>query len=235
MTNKTAILIPARYWSTRFAGKPLCDLGGKTLIRRVYEKCAATGLDVYVLTDHEAIVGEVDSFGGRVASTGPASNGTERCRNSLQGLDKIKHYDKFINVQGDMPDIDPNIILLLKAHLESSYTPVTLYTDLKDEEKDDPNTVKLVVGGEFGTSSLWFGRGMKGYGHKHLGIYGYKRSVLEEYPRHECEEEKAESLEQLRWLKNGLQLKCYRVVWDGIEINTPADQVKWNNKHGYSS
>ena len=107
MTDKTAILIPARYDSTRFPGKPLCDLGGKTLIHRVYEKCAATGLPTYVLTDHKKIVKEVAGFGGEAILSGPhAKNGTERCRNAL-GNPAISQYDNLINVQGDMPDVDP--------------------------------------------------------------------------------------------------------------------------------
>jgi len=103
----------------------------------------------------------------------------------------------------------------------------TLYTDMPEDFCDDPNTVKLVISNL--DDALWFGRGITGYGEKHLGIYGYTREALEMYPTLKVtKEEEIEQLEQLRWLKSGWSIGCSYVKFDGIEINEPLDAVKYN-------
>ena len=218
--TSTAILIPARYNSSRFPGKPLCDLGGKTMIERVYETCAETGLDTYVLTDDLSIALLFNDNNCRV-DTEEYNNGTERCAGALK---LIKKYDQYINVQGDMPDVTADMIETTRIQL-NQYKVSTVCTMMPKEEQNNPNSVKLVRGNG---KCLWFGRGMTGYGDWHLGIYGYQREALQSYPNLiGTREERIEQLEQLRWLKNGWDIGVLPVTFSGIEINTPEDVRKW--------
>ena len=218
--TSTAILIPARYNSSRFPGKPLCDLGGKTMIERVYETCAETGLDTYVLTDDLSIALLFNDNNCRV-DTEEYNNGTERCAGALK---LIKKYDQYINVQGDMPDVTADMIETTRIQL-NQYKVSTVCTMMPEEEQNNPNSVKLVRGSG---KCLWFGRGMTGYGDWHLGIYGYQREALQSYPNLiDTREERIEKLEQLRWLKNGWDIGVLPVTFSGIEINTPEDVRKW--------
>lgn len=218
--TSTAILIPARYNSSRFPGKPLCDLGGKTMIERVYETCAETGLDTYVLTDDLSIALLFNDNNCRV-DTEEYNNGTERCAGALK---LIKKYDQYINVQGDMPDVTADMIETTRIQL-NQYKVSTVCTMMPKEEQNNPNSVKLVRGNG---KCLWFGRGMTGYGDWHLGIYGYQREALQSYPNLiDTREERIEKLEQLRWLKNGWDIGVLPVTFSGIEINTPEDVRKW--------
>ena len=221
--KSTAILIPARYGSTRFPGKPLVALGNVPMIRRVYESCRKTGLDTYVLTDDMRIF---KLFGSQKCWIEEVDyeNGTERCAGAIKN-DFFSKYDTFINVQGDMPDVTSDMVD--KCILGLQHYPVsTVFTKMPKENQDDPNSVKMVRAGD---QALWFGRGMTGYGDWHLGVYGYRRNSLEMYPNLIIErEEEIEKLEQLRWLKNGWQIGCLSVYYKGIEINTPEDAEKWN-------
>jgi CMP-2-keto-3-deoxyoctulosonic acid synthetase len=109
------------------------------------------------------------------------------------------------------------------------YPVTTVFTNMSEEEQNNPNSVKMVRAGD---NALWFGRGMTGYGDWHLGVYGYKRNPLEVYQSLTVEkEETIEQLEQLRWLKNGWQIGCLSVYFNGIEINSPEDVNAWHNKH----
>ena len=224
--SKTAILIPARYESTRFPGKPLALLDGVSMIRRVYRTCVDSGYDTYVLTDDQRIYNEI----------GPScylddeeyDNGTERCAGAVNKFDILRSYDQFINVQGDMPDVSVNMIETCLQHLDN-YPIATLYTEMKKDLQNDPNSVKLVRSGD---KCLWFGRGMTGYGDWHLGVYGYQQDALELYMTYHIEqEEQIEKLEQLRWLKAGWDIGCMRVDFNGIEINEPEDVKQWHNKN----
>jgi len=220
-----AILIPARIGSTRFPRKPLALLNGMPLISRVYNKCIATGIDTYVLTDSRKVAQCVPFT--NVLYTDEATNGTERCGKSI-AHQKLANYTHFINVQGDMPDITEDIILSVKQQLEK-YDVVTAYTEMSDEMKNDPNSVKLIRTGD---RALWFGRGTTGYGDWHIGIYGYTREALEQYLKFDVFiEEELEGLEQLRWLKNGWQIYCSSVQFNGVEINTPEDVELWQTKN----
>ena len=222
----TAILIPARYGSTRLPGKPLAMLDGVPMIKRVYDACSASKIPTYVLTDDPRIAQVFQNTSVIIDSTDYA-NGTERCAGAIK-LDYMQKYNQFINVQGDMPDATLQMIERCIEWLQ--YYPIsTVWTDMPKEKQDDPNTVKMVRAGD---QCLWFGRGMTGYGHWHLGIYGYRREALELYSNLEVtEEETIEQLEQLRWIKNGWQIGCSSVYYNGVEINSPEDIVTWHIKN----
>ena len=223
--TSTAILIPARYGSTRLPGKPLIALDNIPMIRRVYERCRKTGLDTYVLTDDMRIFNLFGASNCFIEQVDYA-NGTERCAGAIKHgfFDK---YDRFINVQGDMPDV--TVEMIEKCAQQLPYYPVsTVYTEMPEKEQNNPNSVKLVRGED---KALWFGRGMTGYGDWHLGVYGYRRDALNWYPSMRVtQEETVEQLEQLRWLKNGWQIGCSHVQFDGIEINSPEDVDAWHKR-----
>ena len=219
---RTAILIPARLESKRYPNKPLVELDGTSMIKRIFDICNQTDYDTYVVTDSEEIAKQVPNY----VMTGQASNGTERCAIAAKQL----NYGNFVNVQGDMPDITPKMIKSVVDYLK--YYPIaTLYADMPKIQQDEPSTVKMVRAGD---KALWFGRGMTGYGEWHLGIYAYRNDALNLYPSLEItQEEKVEKLEQLRWLKAGWEIGCTRVDFNGIEINTKEDLKKWisQNEH----
>ena len=223
--TSSVILIPARYSSTRLPGKPLVELDGIPMIRRVYDACSASKIPTYVLTDNQDIYNYMG--GGRcIMDTADYKNGTERCAGIISSS-IFDEFDQFINVQGDMPDVTTEIIDKALWHLKH-YPVTTVFTAMPKEKQDDPNSVKMVRAGD---QALWFGRGMTGYGEWHLGVYGYRRNALELYPTLEVtQEENVEQLEQLRWLKNGWQIGCLSVQYNGVEINTPEDVEEWHAK-----
>ena len=226
--TSTAILIPARYGSTRYPGKPLAKLDGVPMIQRVYDACTASKIPTYVLTDDMRIY---ELFGSDKCFIEQIdyANGTERCAGAIKHgfFDK---YDQFINVQGDMPDVTVDIIHKCIVSL-NQYEVSTVYTEMTKELQNDPNSVKLI---RSDYNALWFGRGMTGYGDWHLGAYGYRRNALSLYSNLEVtQEEQVEKLEQLRWLKNGWQIGVQSVYFNGVEINTPEDVEAWNAKQSY--
>ena len=229
--KKAAILIPARYSSTRFPGKPLASLNGIPMIRVVYERCRKAakelGLSIIVLTDSTEISSKFFPEEVWLDETDYA-NGTERCAgfaNSKRG----QEYDFFVNVQGDMPDVTTDMIKYAYYGL-NAHDVTTVHTDMDSVMRMNLNTVKMVDGaGE----ALWFGRGFAHYGKHHLGVYGYERNALLRYPTLAVTaEEDIEQLEQLRWLKNGCRIGTNSVYFKGIEINTPEDLERWHQiKH----
>lgn len=231
--TSSAILIPARYDSKRFPGKPLVDLDGTPMIKRVFDTCKSTGIPTYVLTDDMRIF---NLFGPRacwIDQENEYDNGTERCAGAINNDMFTKycgHYDQFINVQGDMPDVTVDMIKTVDRILSMNYQLATLFTRMDKDLQNDPNSVKVVT--DNSGKALWFGRGLTGYGEHHLGVYGYQRNMLEQY-RHLYKhiEEDIEKLEQLRWIKNSLHIQCGIVEFNGIEINTPDDAEKWNAKN----
>ena len=224
--TSSAILIPARYGSTRLPGKPLAKLDGVPMIKRVYDACIASNLPTYVLTDDVRIASVFQNTSVIIDDTDYA-NGTERCAGAIK-LDYMQKYDHFINVQGDMPDVTTDIINTCSKLLQY-YTVSTVYTKMPPCMQEDPNTVKCVHASEH---ALWFGRGITGYGSWHLGIYGYKRQALEMYSNLVVpEEETIEQLEQLRWLKNSWQIGINPVYYNGVEINSPEDVETWHIKN----
>jgi 3-deoxy-manno-octulosonate cytidylyltransferase (CMP-KDO synthetase) len=228
MSKKTAILIPARYESTRFPGKPLAMLDGVPMIKRVYDACVASKLPTYVLTDDRRIADLIPDKHFWIDEQDEYDNGTERCAGAVKYCSQLEQYDQFINVQGDMPDVTTDMVNKCISSLQH-YAVSTVFTKMPEEKQNDPNSVKMVRAGD---SALWFGRGMTGYGEWHLGVYGYKRNALEMYPNLIVErEEEVEKLEQLRWLKNGWQIGCLSVYYNGVEINAPEDVDEWQQKN----
>lgn len=226
--TSTAILIPSRWGSTRYEGKPLADLDGKPMIKRVYDKCVATGYDTYVITDDMRIY---ELFGANKCWIDQidCANGTERCADAvMHEHDFFSQYDQFINVQGDMPDVTEEMVEKCVESLSYNYSVSTVYTDMPKEMQDDPNSVKMVQG--YPNQALWFGRGLTGYGEWHLGVYGYKRHALVAYPNLQItQEETVEQLEQLRWLKSGWRIGAQCVHFNGTEINTKDDVRRWHD------
>jgi len=214
----TAILIPARLDSTRFPNKMLAELNGVPLIQRVYEKCKQSGLSTYVVTPDEQIK---DLIGKDTILVGDAENGTARCALAADFV----NYEYFINVQGDMPDITSDIILKVNELL-NEYDVVTPYTKMSNEQRSDPNSVKIIHNGR---TAKWFGRGITGYGDHHLGVYGYKNYLLNSYSSLKVyPEEQIEQLEQLRWIQNDVTIGVVEVEFKGVEINTQEDLNTWH-------
>jgi 3-deoxy-manno-octulosonate cytidylyltransferase (CMP-KDO synthetase) len=225
--TSTVILIPARYGSTRLPGKPLIELGGKTMIERVVDACKETGLTTVVLTDDIRIHKKVMNKCMCILHHDDYQNGTERCAGAISD-EWLKTQKHFINVQGDMPDVTPDMIFAIKDLLDNGADVATVYTEMAPELKADPNAVKMIKGT---INAQWFGRGFT-YGHHHLGVYGYSKEALQVYPiLKKSEEEDIEKLEQLRWLKNGWQIAVSSVQYNGMEINSPEDVKVWQDKN----
>ena len=238
---KVVGIIPARYASTRFPGKPLAVIKGKTMIRRVCEQAWKSKLDaVVVATDDVRIADEVMSFGGQYVMTDPNHrSGTDRCREALDLLDG--QYDAVVNIQGDEPFIDPEQInLLVDLILREDTQLASLAKRIEDEEElFSPNAVKVVMDKD--GKALYFSRHpipfmrneekndwlANGVFYKHIGIYAYKAEALRQVARLQPSElEKSESLEQLRWLENGLSIRMAVVAAENIAIDTPSDLAK---------
>jgi 3-deoxy-manno-octulosonate cytidylyltransferase (CMP-KDO synthetase) len=155
---KTAILIPARYGSTRYPGKPLCMLDGVPMIQRVYDACTASNLPTYVLTDNQEIYNLMGA-GKCIMDLADYENGTERCAGAV-AMRTLDEFDQFVNVQGDMPDV--TVEMIEKCIFSLQHYPVsTVFAKMSEEEQNNPNSVKMVRAGD---QALWFGRGMTGYG-----------------------------------------------------------------------
>ena len=224
--TSSAILIPARYGSTRFPGKPLIELDGVPMIKRVYDACTASKIPTYVLTDDQRIYNVIGA--NCLIDHREYENGTERCAGAVAKFDVLDRYNQFINVQGDMPDVTEELIRQCLIQL-SQYAVSTVYTEMPKEEQERPSSVKLVRSDD---KCLWFGRGMTGYGDWHLGVYGYTREALKIYNSLPVpKEEHIEKLEQLRWLKRGWNIGCKSVYFKGVEINTPEDVDVWHSKN----
>lgn len=228
---KTAIIIPARYESTRLPGKPLAQIKGRSMISLVYDVAVQSGLgDVFVATDHEDVANEVRSFGGNVAMTHPnLPSGTDRVAVVADSLPVDYRY--VVNLQGDMPFIRPEQIQRVLQPLEF-YEIGTLVYDMAEEELQNPNSVKAIVSWQFGEvgDAKWFLRASLLYGYHHAGIYAFQRAVLSEVAALEqSSHELAEKLEQLRFLDNGYSIGVVKTDPIAGEINTQEDLDKANN------
>ncbi len=239
---KTLGIIPARYASTRFPGKPLAMIGGKSMIERVYLQArAATALAaVVVATDDDRIADHVRGFGGIVVMTHPDhQSGTDRCAEVLQKMEG--QWDAVVNIQGDEPFIAPEQINLLAECLSEKEVQIaTLVKKITEiTELLNPNSPKVVLAENhdalyFSRQALPFykGRDIEEWlsqhtYYKHVGIYGYKADVLPgltALPQGKLE--KAESLEQLRWLENGYRIRTSVTNFETIAIDTPEDLVR---------
>ncbi|MEI7723695.1 MAG: 3-deoxy-manno-octulosonate cytidylyltransferase [Bacteroidota bacterium] len=244
-------VIPARYASTRFPGKPLVIINGKTMIQRVYEQACRCELltKVVVATDNEAIFNHVRLFQGNVLMTGEHhTSGTERCSEVVAKLRMNgEEYDCVINIQGDEPFIEPNQISQVASCFMNPATQIaTLIKKISSrEELESPNVVKVLVDKHgcamiFSRSIIPFVRGkdqatwLSSFTfYKHVGIYGYQTSILEEIVALPVSEhERAESLEQLRWLDEGYKIQTQLTELESVAIDSPADLLKITNTNG---
>lgn len=234
-------IIPARYASTRFPGKPLAMIKGKTMIRRVVEQAWKSKLDaVVVATDDMRIADEVLGFGGQYVLTDPNHrSGTDRCREALDTLET--QYDAVVNIQGDEPFIDPRQINALVDLISEEETQIASLVRRIDEEDAlfSTNTVKVVMDNEgkalyFSRNPIPFMRNVareqwleNGVFYQHVGIYAYKAEVLRRIAALPPSKlEMAESLEQLRWLENGLPIRMAVTNLMNVSIDTPSDLDK---------
>lgn len=235
-------IIPARYASTRFPGKPLIDIKGKTMIQRVYEQASKCGsLDkVVVATDDVRIAEHVVSFGGEVVMTKEEHpSGTDRCWDALQQIGG--NYKYVINIQGDEPFIDPSQIDTLASVLkEGTAELATLIIPVDSHEVlFDMGEVKVVLNDH--QEGMYFSRMVIPYVkgvpqeewhnhhnyYRHVGMYAYRTDVLEQVCKLSVSSlEKAESLEQLRWLEAGFKIKCAITNFDSHCVDTPEDVEK---------
>jgi 3-deoxy-manno-octulosonate cytidylyltransferase (CMP-KDO synthetase) len=236
-------IIPARYASTRFPGKPLVDIAGKSMIQRVYEqakKCAHL-TEVIVATDDTRIYDHVLNFGGVAVMTSfDHQSGTDRCAEVA-----LQHpqYKVIINIQGDEPYIDPEQISKLAACFTNANTQIaTLIKKVQSEQEllnvNSPKVVinKLSEAVYFSRSPLPHIRGQEQQNwlthftyFKHIGIYGYRADILQEITKLPVSSlEKAESLEQLRWIENGYRINVAETELETYAIDTPEDLEKLN-------
>lgn len=233
-------IIPARYASTRFPGKPLADLGGKPLIQRVYENAAREIGNLVVATDHEGILEAVKKFGGRAMMTSARHpSGTDRCNEVVSVLAASgETFDVILNIQGDEPFIDPAYLQELKGMFRNPETGIaTLACPVSDPgDLQDPNVVKLVCDADgiilyFSRQAIPFqrdnpeARWLLKYPYlRHFGVYAYRPGILSKIAALDPSPlEIAESLEQLRWLENGFRIRAGIVKQASPGIDTPED------------
>ncbi|MBS1683778.1 MAG: 3-deoxy-manno-octulosonate cytidylyltransferase [Bacteroidetes bacterium] len=227
-------VIPARYASTRLPGKPLIDIGGKTMIQRVYEQAqqSLTLTQVIVATDDQRIYDTVAGFGGAVVMTAPDhQNGTGRCAEVLAKTDQAP--DVIINIQGDEPFIQPDQIDTLAGLFSNEKCSIgTLIKKSEDMELlQRPSIIKATVDKDL--RALYFSRSVIPFRrnpdltttyYKHIGIYGYRAEVLREIVKLPPSPlELTESLEQLRWLENGYTIYTALTDHESIAVDVPED------------
>lgn len=225
-------VIPSRYASTRLEGKPLKDICGHTMVEWVYKRALKSKLDgVVVATDDERIVDEVKSFGGNVILTRKNHiNGTSRI---AEVCETYSDYDVIVNIQGDEPLIEPDMInSIIDSFIEDNTIPMsTLKYKLNDmAEIENPNAVKVVT--DKNDFAIYFSRSVIPYPrnlnmgnyYKHVGIYGYKRDFVMEYSKMASTPlELSESLEQLRVLENGYKIKVLETPYKIIGVDTQEE------------
>ena len=251
-------IIPARYGSSRFPGKPLVEIGGRTMIRRVYDQARQAIDTVVVATDDERIYNHVESFGGNVVMTRTDHKcGTDRCLEAYHHITTLPFREQnerntvIVNIQGDEPFVQPEQIRALldcfqevDGAIETAIaTLVKPFTaDDKWEDLENPNSPKVVFSEEtheallFSRSVIPYLRGVdkrewlqQGKHFKHLGMYAYRADVLERITQlPQSRAAVAESLEQLRWLENGYRIKVGITHIQTVGIDTPEDLKKLN-------
>ena len=239
-------VIPARYASTRFEGKPLKDINGNTMIEWVYKRAENADIDkLVVATDDERIFNTVKKFGGNAVMTSKEhENGTSRIIEVIN-TPEYNDFDFIINIQGDEPLIDiKSINLLADNYRKEKSEIVTLKKEFnKNENIENPNIVKVIT--DFNDNAVYFSRSaipyernsMKNFKYyKHIGIYGYTSKFLNELKSlKEGILEKIESLEQLRFIENGYKIKVLETVSEVIGVDTEEDLkevIKYIKKNG---
>jgi 3-deoxy-manno-octulosonate cytidylyltransferase (CMP-KDO synthetase) len=242
---KFIAIIPARYASTRFPGKPLADIGGQTMIERVYRRVAIQFEHLCVATDDERIEQAVEAFGGMaVMTSGTHRSGTDRVAEALDAVERTtgERFDAAINVQGDEPFVAEEHLTKIRALFEAD--PQTEIATLvkpfaPDEDIFNPNSPKVVVDGAgralmFSRSAIPYLRGVpesdwakKHVYLKHVGLYGYRADTLRAITRlPHSGLELAESLEQLRWIENGYSIRVAQIDSETVAVDTPEDLEK---------
>jgi len=240
---KFIAIIPARYESSRFPGKPLVDMDGKPMIQRVYEQVKKSINDVYVATDDERIMEAVESFGGKAVMTSvDHRSGTDRCNEAYKKIGQP--FDVVLNIQGDEPFINPEQIDILKACFTDSSVEIATLVKPFDKNTEhnvlkNPSTPKVVISEKL--EAIYFSRSIIPFlrdaqepnwaslhtFYKHIGIYGYRTDVLKQITQLlPGVLEQAESLEQLRWIENGYKIKVGITTFETIGIDTPEDLQK---------
>jgi 3-deoxy-manno-octulosonate cytidylyltransferase (CMP-KDO synthetase) len=237
-------VIPARFGSSRFPGKPLVLIGDKTMIQRVYEQAQKVLDRVYVATDDERIYKAVTGFGGKAIMTSTLhQSGTDRCAEALNIISLEKPVDIVVNIQGDEPFIRPEqISLLMDCFRDENVELATLVRKTQPgEDLFNPNQPKVIVNLSmdaiyFSRAAIPFLRDVKKEEwsenhtfYKHLGLYAYKSETLKKItvlPRSPLEI--SESLEQNRWLENGFRIRTAITEWESVGIDTPEDLEKAN-------
>ena len=233
-------IIPARYASTRFPGKPLAVLGGKTVIQRVYEQVTSVLEEAYVATDDERIFNAVTAFGGKAIMTSPNhKSGTDRIEEAAEKLQT--DADVIINVQGDEPFIQKSQLETVIHLFDDPQTQIaTLGKRFESiDAVENPNSPKIVT--DVNNYALYFSRSVIPYIRgkerqewlasfpflKHIGLYAYRRNVLNEITKlPQSPLELAESLEQLRWLQNGYRIKVGLTNVETVGSDTPEDLAR---------
>lgn len=240
MMNILAI-IPARYASTRLPGKPLVDIKGKSMIQRVIEQSLKAFEYVYVATDDHRILEHVNHLGYRaVMTSNQHKSGTDRCAEALSIISKDlnKKFDIVVNIQCDEPFISPEQLHLIVKAFEHEPTQITTLIKKIEKEQDlfDPNKPKVII--DSNGKAIYFSRSiipyLRNYEHKewlryhtfykHIGLYAYRTNVLNEITKLQPSSlEKAESLEQLRWIEYGYHIQTLLTNFETISIDTPED------------
>jgi 3-deoxy-manno-octulosonate cytidylyltransferase (CMP-KDO synthetase) len=237
-------IIPARYASSRFPGKPLVMIGNKPMIQRVYDQAHKAIEMVWIATDDKRIFDVVSDFGGKAVMTSPDhQSGTDRCAEAVQKIreETGKIIDIVINIQGDEPFIKPEQIeLLMNCFLDESVELATLVRKVEPgEDLFNPNQPKVVLNSK--GDAIYFSRAAIPYYrdaeqndwskkhdyYKHIGLYAYRTAALKKItslPRSPLEI--SESLEQNRWIENGLRIRTAVTKWGSVGIDTPDDLEK---------
>ncbi|MBO7133079.1 MAG: 3-deoxy-manno-octulosonate cytidylyltransferase [Bacteroidales bacterium] len=236
-----AAIIPARYASTRFPGKPLVNINGKTMVHNVFIQAAKVFDTVYVATDDERIAKEIESFGGKYVTTSKKhKSGTDRCAEAIIKIEEKegKEFDVVVNIQGDEPFIKTEQLEEIKKCFKKKRTEIaTLVKPINNKEDIfNPNKPKVVISTTneaiyFSRSPIPYLRGHKETNwitkhqyYKHIGLYGYRKDILLEITKlKQTPLEIAESLEQLRWLENGYKIKVAFSEHESVSIDTPKD------------
>ncbi len=234
-------IIPARFASTRFPGKPLVGIHGKPMIQWVYERASKELETVFVATDDERILRAVMDFGGRAVMTSTShKSGTDRCAEAvlLAEQECDEPFDVVLNIQGDEPFIEPAQLSLLKHCFDTPGTQIAtlVKTAGPDEDIFDPNRPKVILNANhealyFSRSAIPFFRASEPVQwvkwhpyYLHIGLYGYLKEVLMQITRlPQSPLEMAESLEQLRWIENGYRISVRLTTYDSFGIDTPED------------
>lgn len=239
---KYLALIPARYASSRFPGKPLADIHGKPMIRRVYERCTAVfGTDCYVATDDSRIEEAVQAFGGQVIMTSAGHrSGTDRCAEALDTAERLTgcKFDIVVNIQGDEPFIATEQLEQIRGCFDDPATQIATlvkpFTPAENIFNENSPKVVLSASGDalyFSRSAIPFLRGVpqqewqaRHTYYKHIGLYAYRSDVLRAVTKlPQSSLEKAESLEQLRWIENGYRIRTAVTTLESHAIDTPED------------